>query len=153
MGTALTVLPLDAFIGSRKGPSDARDGEYIQAGQFGFGDLASDHTDEHAPDDMRGKADAVDVTAVTPAWVIQRLYKEATDFGTRTRQSSRVKALELLGKNLSMFTEVVEHRDPVREALKDLDPWERKQRILELSQQLINDPDFAAKVAAAAKAA
>ena len=83
---------------------------------------------------------------MTQAWVLQRLHKEATDFGARTRQSSRVKALELIGKHLAMFTEVVEHRDPVREALKGLTPLERKERILELALRMANDPTFKASV-------
>ena len=39
----------------------------------------------------------------------------------------------------------------VREALKNLDPWERKARILELASRLVSDPEFAAKVAKATK--
>lgn len=114
-------------------------------------DLESPHTDEGPAATFRGDASAVDVEVITPQWVLQRLHKEATDFGTRTRQSSRVKALELLGKHLAMFTEVVEVKDPVREALKDLDPWERKKRILEIASRMIEDPGFTASVAKAAQ--
>lgn len=128
-------------------PNGATEGEFIAAGSMGLGGLADPHTDESAANEMRGKADAVDVDVMTREWVLARLYKEATDFGARTRQSSRVKALELIGKNLAMFTEVVEHKDPVREALKDLEPWERRKRILELAARMAEDPNFTAKVA------
>lgn len=127
---------------------EAKSGEYIQVGSQGLGGLSDEHSDERAAFEQRGRPDAVDVEAMTQAWVLQRLHKEATDFGARTRQSSRVKALELIGKHLAMFTEVVEHRDPVREALKGLTPLERKERILELALRMANDPNFAAKVAA-----
>lgn len=129
-----------------------RDGEYIGAGSMGLGGLSDPHTDESPANELRGKADAVNVEQITKEWVLARLLKEATDFGSRTRQSSRVKALELLGKSLSMFTEVVEHKDPVREALKDLEPWERRKRILELASRMIEDPAFTAKVSEKAAA-
>lgn len=129
-------------------PSDeAKSGEYIQAGAQGLGGLSDEHSDERAAFELRGRPDAVNVEAMTQQWVLQRLHKEATDFGARTRQSSRVKALELIGKHLAMFTEVVEHRDPVRDALKDLDPWERRKRILDLAAKMASDPAFTSKVA------
>lgn len=137
---------------SQQQPNGATEGEFIAAGSMGLGGLADPHTDESAADPLRGKADAVDVDEMTREWVLARLYKEATDFGARTRQSSRVKALELIGKHLAMFTEVVEHKDPVREAMKDLDPWERKKRILELASRMIEDPAFTAKVSEKAAA-
>lgn len=133
-------------------PSGATEGEFIAAGSMGLGGLADPHTDESAADPLRGKADAVNVEEMTTEWVLARLYKEATDFGARTRQSSRVKALELIGKHLAMFTEVVEHKDPVREALKDLEPWERRKRILELASRMAEDPAFNSKVAEKAAA-
>lgn len=126
---------------------EAKSGEYIAAGSQGLGGLSDEHSDERAAFEQRGRPDAVDVEAMTQAWVLQRLHKEATDFGARTRQSSRVKALELIGKHLAMFTEVVEHRDPVRDALKGLTPLERKERILELALRMANDPTFKASVA------
>ena len=126
---------------------DSVSGEYIPAGSQGLGAITDPHTDESAADDLRGKPETVDTEAITKEWVLQRLLKEATDFGTRTRQSSRVKALELLGKHLAMFTEVVETKDPVRDALKDLDPWERKKRILDMAARMAADPSFTAKVA------
>lgn len=125
----------------------AKEGEYIRYAAPTLGDLDSPHSDEDAPEQLRGKASEVDVSEITKEWVLQRLVKEANDFGSRTRQSSRVKALQLIGESLSMFVEVVEHRDPVREALKGMDPIERKQRILELASQLANDPNLASKVA------
>lgn len=137
---------------SQQQPNGATEGEYIAAGSMGMGGLADPHTDESAADPLRGKADAVNVEEMTTEWVLARLYKEATDFGARTRQSSRVKALELIGKHLAMFTEVVEHKDPVREALKDLEPWERRKRILELASRMAEDPAFNSKVAEKAAA-
>lgn len=129
-------------------PDDtAREGEFIGAGSMGLGGLADAHTDESAANELRGKADKVDVEQITREWVLARLVKEATDFGVRTRQSSRVKALELLGKNLAMFTEVVEHKDPVREAMKNLTPLERRERIIALASKMASDPAFASKVA------
>lgn len=142
------MLPPPEWWRPESAPDPAKDGEYIKYRQQGWGDLSSDHTDEGAPEDMRGKADAVDVEAINEAWVLKRLVKEATDFGTRTRQSSRVKALELIGKNLAMFTEVVEHRDPVREAMKGMTPLERKERIIELALRMASDPALKDKFAA-----
>lgn len=123
------------------------EGEFIAAHSRGLGDLSSEHTDDHAAEELRGKPSAIDTAAIDQTWVLQRLVAEANDFGTRTRQSSRVKALELLGKHLAMFTEVVEVKDPVREALAELDPWERRKRIIELAGKLATDPAFAQKVA------
>lgn len=129
-------------------PDDAAvSGEYIPYTPKGIGTIGDAHTDDGAADDLRGDPKQVIVEDMTPAWVLQRLHKEATDMGARTRQSSRVKALELIGKHLAMFTEVVEHRDPVREALKDLDPWERRKRILELAARMAADPSFKDAVA------
>lgn len=125
----------------------AKEGEYIRYAAPTLGDLDSPHSDEDAPEALRGKASEVDVEAIDEAWVLRRLVKEATDFGSRTRQSSRVKALELIGKSMAMFAEVVEQRDPVREALKNLDPIERKTRILELAARYAADPNLASKVA------
>lgn len=127
--------------------SESKDGEYIKYAAPTLGDLDSPHSDEDAPEALRGKASEVDVEAIDEAWVLRRLVKEATDFGSRTRQSSRVKALELIGKSMAMFAEVVEQRDPVREALKNLDPIERKTRILELAARYAADPNLASKVA------
>lgn len=141
----MTTLPIESS--QRQGASDARDGEFIGAGSMGLGGLSDPHTDESPANELRGKADAVNVEQITKEWVLARLLKEATDFGSRTRQSSRVKALELLGKSLSMFTEVVEHKDPVLDALRQMEPWERRQRILELASRMAQDPAFASTVA------
>lgn len=132
------------------GTEQAKEGEYVRVDSIGLGDLNSPHTDGRAPEELRGKADKLDIDNVTPEWVLRRLVAEANDFGTRTRQSSRVKALELLGKHFAMFTEVVVQKDPVREALANLDPFERRQRIAEFALRIANDPNYANVVATAA---
>lgn len=118
------------------------DGKVHNEGELGAGDLNSPHSDEYAAKDLRGDADAVNLDGVDERWVLKRLVKEATDFGARTRQSSRVVALKLIGEHFAMFTKVIENRDPVREALKDLTPWERKERIIALAAKLAVDPKF-----------
>lgn len=143
MGAQLLLPPPEGWRPSE----EAKEGEYIRYAAPTLGDLDSPHSDENAPEELRGKASEVDVAAIDEAWVLQRLVKEANDFGSRTRQSSRVKALELIGKSLAMFTEVIETRDPVKEALRNLDPIERRARMLELALKLASDPNLASKVA------
>lgn len=128
-----------------------REGQWIPSGGFASGTLDDPHSGERAAQDLRGDPANVSVASVTQEWVLQRLVREATDFGTRSRQTARVASLKLIGDHLAMFAGQIEQQDPVREALKNLDPWERKARILELASRLVSDPEFAAKVAKATK--
>lgn len=99
--------------------------------------------DAHAPEesivplhDPRWKAEQL-----TPDWVIERLMREATDHGKRTRQSSRVAALKTLAEVQGMM----DKRDPgeeksmVQRAMEELPPEERRALIRKKLSQM---PEF-----------
>lgn len=113
----------------------AREGEYVPAGQ-GFGSVNDEHTSEIAADELRGKPKDVDLREIDADWVMRRLVKEATDFGARTRQSSRVKALELIGSALGVFDKPEEDLDPDKRRALTMTPAERRARIAELARSL-----------------
>lgn len=117
---------------------DAKGGEFLPAGE-GHGTIDDPHTTGIAAELAgRGRVKDVNLQDIDAAWVLARLVKEATDFGTRTRQSSRVKALELIGKSLGMF-EFEPGDDPETEAqkrIRALTPDARRERILKLMQQV-----------------
>lgn len=56
--------------------------------------------DEHAPEReaLRTFGDLPDPKGLSREWIVARLMKEATDHGTRTRQSARVTALKILAE-------------------------------------------------------
>lgn len=126
------------------------EGEWIKNQSVGDGGLGDAHTDEIAATQLRGSADDIDIASITQEWVLKRLVKEATDFGARTRQSSRVGALKLIGETFAMFAKVVQNEPPVDAALRGMPPWQRRQRILELAMRMAEDPNFASSVAKAA---
>lgn len=136
---------------TEKAPFDSKSGEYIAAGQMGSGGVNDPHSDEADADVLRGKPEAVDISAIDPNWVLQRLVKEANDFGARTRQSARIKALELIGQHFAMFTRVVKNEDPLDGAFDNMPPWERRKKILELASKMASDPNFAHSVSEAMK--
>ena len=91
------------------------------------------HNDAHAPEeairplhDPKWKADQL-----TPDWVIERLMREATDHGSRTRQTSRVSALRTLAEVQGMMDkkEPGEEKSLVQRALEELPPEERRELI------------------------
>lgn len=62
----------------------------------------------HAPEDAATKTSgAVPWSAddLTADWVVERLMREATDYGSRTRQTSRVAALRTLAEVLGVVEE------------------------------------------------
>lgn len=98
------LIPAGGYQQAEEVPEDeAKTGDYIKAGSMGLGDLDDAHTDGRAPDELRGRLDGIDTADITVDWVLRRLVAEANDFGTRTRQSGRLKALEMIGNHLSMF--------------------------------------------------
>ena len=113
----------------------AKEGEYVPAGE-GYGSTADDHTSEIAANKLRGKPKDVDLSTIDADWVMRRLVKEATDFGTRTRQSSRVKALELIGSTLGLFDKTDEEDDPIKRRAMEMTPAERRERIQQLARDL-----------------
>lgn len=120
----------------REQAEQAREGEYVPAGE-GYGSLADEHTSEQAAAELRGRPKDVDLSEVDREWVMRRLVKEATDFGTRTRQSSRLKAVELIGLELGMFKpDEASGADPDRERALAMTAAERRARIAQLAREL-----------------
>lgn len=116
----------------------AKDGEHIPFGE-GPNDIDEPHTTGLAYDVARGaRVRDINLSEVNEEWVLRRLVAEATDFGTRTRQSSRLKALELIGTHFGMFgADKGEGEDvPEMQKIRNLPRAQRLERIAQLMQQV-----------------
>lgn len=109
------------------GQREPLEGEWL--GRTGHGT----HEDAHAPEEAirplhnpGWRADQL-----TPEWVIERLMREATDHGSRTRQSSRVAALKVLAEVQGLLDkrEEGETKSLVQRAMEELSPEERRELI------------------------
>ena len=108
---------------------DPLEGEYIAAGAIGDGDLESPHAHEDTVKPYYGKLP--EPAELTREWVVARLMREATDYGTRTRQTGRVAALKLLGDAVNLFGTNEEQnggKDSIREQFDAMPPEERRRR-------------------------
>lgn len=78
-----------------------------------------------------------DECAVTAQWVVKRLKEESELKGEDATHGGRVKALELLGKHIAMFTDKVE--------VKDTTPTEVEEEVLasRRKEKIENTPDGA----------
>jgi hypothetical protein len=134
----LVTLDDDKFHGSRRERSV--EGEFIPG--TGGGTIQDAHAPESAVAPLhepRYKADDL-----TPDWVISRLMREATDHGTRSRQTGRIAALGMLAKIQGMLDDKPEDdkKSAVQRALEDLTPEQRRALIVQrLRQQGYNVPD------------
>ena len=122
-------------------PTDeVKAGEYIPFGE-GASTIEDEHTTGIAGEIARGaRNDDLNLSEITTDWVLKRLVREATDFGTRTRQTGRIKALELIGEHLGMWGEIPEgenERDLKR--IRELPRAERLARIKELAAKMGGD--------------
>lgn len=146
--TAMTFIPRPTPPGGvAEEVEEPREGIYRPA-HMGLGTLDDSHTEEEAPEHLRGRPDDVDLSVVDKDWVLRRLVKEAGDYGTRTRQTARLKALELIGDHLGMFTkEEGEDETEEQKRVQRLTPEERRAKIRELSAELMSTPAFAQKAA------
>jgi len=83
---------------------------------------------------------------LSPEWVVGRLMREATDFGTRSRQTARVSALKTLADVLGMTDkrEPGEEKSAVQRALEELPPEERRdlirQKLAKLGYEVKREP-------------
>jgi len=118
-------------------PGEALSGEFL--GNVGGGT----HEHAHAPEDAikplhnpQWKPEDL-----TPEWVITRLMREATDHGSRTRQTSRVSALKTLAEIQGMLDkkEPGDDKSLVQRALEELPPEERRELIRAKLKQM---PEF-----------
>lgn len=109
----------------------ALEGEHIPAEDMN-GSLDDAHTTEAPAAALRGKADDINLSEISIDWVLKRLVKEANDYGTRTRQTGRLKALELIGEHLGMWgeTDGENEHDQARRKVKDMPAAERRERLL-----------------------
>ena len=116
--------------------SEAKECDHIPRGE-GYGDVKDPHTSGIAADMLRGRVDEVNLAEIDAEWVLRRLVKEATDFGTRTRQSSRVKALELIGTYHGMWDpdSGPDESEKDRQRVRDLPRQDRLARIEQLMKQ------------------
>ena len=115
-------------------PSDdtPREGDLLPA--RGFGTLNDHHAPEREAEVLLGKGPRM--ADLTPEWIIERLMREATDYGSRTRQSARVAALKTLAE-ISQLTEAgVQRDDPVEKAMS-LPPEERRRLIVQKTRDLV----------------
>lgn len=137
--SAIVTLEDDKFQGSRR--TSSVEGEFIPGQGGGQVD------DAHAPEsaiaplhEPRWKAEDL-----TPEWVIRRLMREATDHGTRSRQTGRIAALGMLAKIQGMLDEkpVDDSKSAVQRALEELTPEQRRaliiQRLRERGYDIPND--------------
>lgn len=126
---------LPAIEGTVEPRAGAQGGEWL--GAAGPANLDSAHAPERVAQELLGKDPTID--ELTPEWVISRLMREATDYGTRSRQTARVSALTVLAKASGLLDEEAPHRkepDAVQRAL-DMPPEERRRMITERIQQLV----------------
>ncbi len=127
MNGGMVTLEDDRFQGStRNGPVE---GEFIPA--QGAGQIDDAHAPESAAaplHDPRWKAEQL-----SPEWVIARAMREATDHGTRSRQSGRIAALTLLAKIQGMLDEKPpdDTKSAVQRALEELTPEQRRSLIIQ----------------------
>lgn len=122
-------------------PTDeAKSGEHLPFGE-GASTIEDKHTTGVAGEIARGaRNDDVNLSDITTDWVLKRLVREATDFGSRTRQTGRIKALELIGEYHGMWGEIPEgenERDLKR--IRELPRAERLARIRELAKKMGGD--------------
>lgn len=94
-----------------------------------LGDLSAPHAPEREQTRLLGGDP--DPATLDAQWVLRRLMREATDVGTRTRQTSRVGALKLLGEYLGLWTGEAGQTKP-GDPIEALTPEERRARIAEL---------------------
>jgi hypothetical protein len=124
-------------------PDGAREGEFLGAGVVGFGDVDSPHAHEDKTREFYGNLPQPE--ALTREWVLARLMREATDYGTRTRQTGRVAALKLLGDAMGMFAQAQEadssSKDTVREEFAAMPREERMRRVKLLLAKLQLDEE------------
>lgn len=66
------------------------------------------------------QAKVAEKTELSVAWVLGLLSKEAQHTGEGSTHSARVKAQELLGKHLGMFTEKIEHSGTVQLVVEEI---------------------------------
>lgn len=123
-------------------PGQPLEGEFLPGN--GFGQITDHHAPEKAVEPLLGKPTLAD--QLSPEWVIGRLMREATDFGTRSRQTARVSALKTLADVLGMTEkkEPGEEKSAVQRALEELPPEERRdlirQKLEKLGYQVKREP-------------
>lgn len=123
-----------------KPPPRAIEGQFIPSS--GSGQIGDAHAPESAIASLhepRWKAEEL-----TPEWVIRRLMREATDHGTRSRQTGRIAALGMLAKIQGMLDDkpADDTKTAVQRALEELTPEQRAALIAQRLRQLGYDiPD------------
>lgn len=139
-----------ALEGTVEPPSggSAREGEFM--GMGGPGTLEDAHASEEHATELLGRDASVD--DLNPEWVLQRLMRESTDYGKRSRQTARVAALGMLAKTMGMLDgpEPGEAtKTPLQRAL-DMPPEDRRRLILDRVRKLVDAGAVSADEVAAA---
>lgn len=101
---------IDGYLSGKSAKQAYIDAGYEARGsaaESGAGQLLRNTKVMAAIDTARDKA--MESQAITVDWVLEHLKTEATLGGEGGSPSARVRALELIGKHLKMFTEKVEH--------------------------------------------
>lgn len=109
-------------------PGKPTEGEFLKAA--GPGTLQDPHSPESNAVELLGRDADPDV--LDARWVVTRLMREATDYGTRSRQTARVAALGMLAKATGLLDEGGLDKDketPLQRAL-DMPAEERRQMIV-----------------------
>lgn len=124
-----------ALEGVVEPPGKPAEGEFV--GRVGFGTLEDPHAHEQNAVELLGR----DATPedLTPDWVLQRLMREATDYGKRSRQTARVAALGMLAKTMGMLDGPepgADDKTPLQRAL-DMPPEERRRLIAQRVNHLL----------------
>jgi len=136
-GDPLTSRPaLEGTVEPREDERAAA-GEYLPGG--GAGTLGDAHAPEREAVVLLGKDPQLE--ELDPEWIITRLMREATDYGTRSRQTARVASLTTLAKITGLLGEedgLAKHKDtrtPLQRAI-DMPAEERRQMIVDRVRKL-----------------
>lgn len=117
----------------------AREGEVLPP-EVDVSPLDQPHSNEEPARKLHGGDPNPD--DLTPEWITKRLMREATDHGTRTRQSSRVDALKTLAKIAGMLEDKGEDEKPTAVKLAELPPEQRRAIMAERIAQLARDGEI-----------
>jgi hypothetical protein len=127
---------LEGAVEPREG-DPPKEGEYIAAP--GLGSLDDAHAPEREAGVLLGRDPKLE--ELTPEWIITRLMREATDYGTRSRQTARVSSLSTLARITGLLGEedgLAKHQDqrtPLQRAI-DMPAEDRRQMIVERVRKL-----------------
>lgn len=110
------------------------EGQFIPAIES-FASVENAHAPESAALLLLGTDPSI--ADLNPEWVVKRLMRESIDYGSRTRQSSRVAALSKLAEIMQLTGEgLPKVEDPVERATR-MDPDVRRKAIVAKAREMM----------------